>query len=263
MGGCALETWESGALLASMPRIPAVISMTTCKRHENMAAPLFMFGRIETLSVLVGLLARAAGIRWWFKTESHAAELTSGYYNLYNRDGYRPIARMLSRHNAILNFTCLEMSNKLRPKVELRNLSNRAGWMKNLEVAGENALARYDPVAYNQMLLNARPSNRDHPRSKLYGLTYLRLSKELMQQKYFDIFKAFVRKMHAILGQCPDPERYCYFIGSEPKIPLEVLLEATEPLEPYPWCKETDSSKSEVIAFLDYIIAIILRIYSD
>lgn len=52
-----------------------------------------------------------AGIHWWYKTESHAAELTSGYYNLFHRDGYRPIARMLSRHNALLNFTCLEMRN--------------------------------------------------------------------------------------------------------------------------------------------------------
>lgn len=52
-----------------------------------------------------------AGIHWWYKTENHAAELTSGYYNLNDRDGYRPIARMLSRHNAILNFTCLEMRN--------------------------------------------------------------------------------------------------------------------------------------------------------
>lgn len=52
-----------------------------------------------------------AGIHWWYNTKNHAAELTSGYYNLNDRDGYRPIARMLSRHNAILNFTCLEMRN--------------------------------------------------------------------------------------------------------------------------------------------------------
>lgn len=49
-------------------------------------------------------------MHWWYNCPSHAAELTAGYYNLYDRDGYRPIARMLSRHDgAILNFTCLEM----------------------------------------------------------------------------------------------------------------------------------------------------------
>lgn len=50
-----------------------------------------------------------SGIHWWYKDDSHAAELTSGFYNLKDRDGYRPIAKMLSRHYAIFNFTCLEM----------------------------------------------------------------------------------------------------------------------------------------------------------
>lgn len=57
------------------------------------------------------MLKQVAGIHWWYKSDSHAAELTSGFYNLNDRDGYRPIARMLSRHHAILNFTCLEMRN--------------------------------------------------------------------------------------------------------------------------------------------------------
>lgn len=61
------------------------------------------------------LINQVAGIHWWYNTESHAAELTSGYYNLRHRDGYRPIARMLSRHKAILNFTCLEMRNHEQP----------------------------------------------------------------------------------------------------------------------------------------------------
>ena len=52
---------------------------------------------------------KVSGIHWWYKHDSHAAELTAGYYNLNERDGYRPMARMLSRHDAVLNFTCLEM----------------------------------------------------------------------------------------------------------------------------------------------------------
>jgi len=46
-----------------------------------------------------------------YNHHSHAAELTAGYYNLFKRDGYRPIARMLSKHYGILNFTCLEMKD--------------------------------------------------------------------------------------------------------------------------------------------------------
>lgn len=76
------------------------------------------------------------------------------------------------------------------------------GWLESLEVAGENALARYDREAYNQILLNARPNGVNKygpPTLKMYGVTYLRLSDKLMQQTNFNIFKAFVRKMHANL----------------------------------------------------------------
>lgn len=72
--------------------------------------------------------------------------------------------------------------------------------MENLEVAGENALSRYDRAAYNQILLNARPNGvnrKGRPKLRMYGVTYLRLSDELMQKTNFDTFKTFVRKMHA------------------------------------------------------------------
>ena len=46
------------------------------------------------------------GIHWWYKTASHATELTAGFYNPANRDGYAPIAAMLKKHGVSLNFTC-------------------------------------------------------------------------------------------------------------------------------------------------------------
>lgn len=74
------------------------------------------------------------------------------------------------------------------------------GWTENIEVAGENALPRYDRTAYNQILLNCRPNgvSRDVPPIlKLTALTYLRLSEELLQRKNFKLFKTFVKKLHA------------------------------------------------------------------
>lgn len=35
--------------------------------------------------------------------------MTAGFYNPSNRDGYAPIAAMLSKHGVGLNFTCVEM----------------------------------------------------------------------------------------------------------------------------------------------------------
>jgi len=45
-------------------------------------------------------------------------------------------------------------------------------------------------------------------------------------------------------GYCPDPQNYNHVITplkpSAPKIPIEVLLEATKPIPPFPWLPETD-----------------------
>lgn len=74
------------------------------------------------------------------------------------------------------------------------------GWTEKIEVAGENALSRYDSTAYNQILLNVRPNgvNRNGPPIlKMAGLTYLRLSDDLLEEDNFKIFKIFVKKLHA------------------------------------------------------------------
>lgn len=66
-----------------------------------------MFAIKEPLLILIG--EQLSGIHWWYKTASHAAELTAGFYNPSNRDGYAPIAAMFKKHGAALNFTCVEL----------------------------------------------------------------------------------------------------------------------------------------------------------
>ncbi|GAV79953.1 LOW QUALITY PROTEIN: Glyco_hydro_14 domain-containing protein, partial [Cephalotus follicularis] len=220
----------------------------------------------------VKLAAKVSGIHWWYKADSHAAELTAGYYNLKDRDGYRPIARMLSRHHAILNFTCLEMRDteqsaeaKSGPQ-ELVQQVLSAGWRENIEVAGENALSRYDRAGYNQILLNARPNgvNREGPpKLRMFGVTYLRLSDDLLRERNFKIFNMFVKKMHADQEYCPDPQKYGHWLDSlersNPKFSMDELLEATKPLEPFPWNKETDMSVGGALAnLIDKLISIFI-----
>ncbi len=56
-----------------------------------------------------------AGVHWWFKSRAHAAELTAGYYNTRERDGYAELMAMLRRNNARLSFTCVEMRDCEHP----------------------------------------------------------------------------------------------------------------------------------------------------
>lgn len=156
------------------------------------------------------LAAKVSGIHWWYTDDSHSCELTSGYYNVKGRDGYRPVARMMYRHYGTLNFTCLEMRNS-EQSADARSAPEQlvqqvlsGGWAENVDVAGENALPRYDRTAYNQILLNVRPNGVNKngpPKYKMAGVTYLRLTDELFESKNFRIFKQFVKKMHADLAR--------------------------------------------------------------
>ena len=59
--------------------------------------------------------AKLAGVHWWWKTASHAAELTAGYYNTWFHDGYGDVMDVLARHHARASFTCVEMRDCEHP----------------------------------------------------------------------------------------------------------------------------------------------------
>eukprot|EP00249_Psilotum_nudum_P012655 c23904_g1_i1 orf=920-2638(+) len=68
--------------------------------------------RVLSLANLVfegtDIVVKISGVHWWYKTASHAAELTAGFYNSSNRDGYTPISRMLAKNNAGLKLVFME-----------------------------------------------------------------------------------------------------------------------------------------------------------
>lgn len=59
--------------------------------------------------------AKLAGVHWWFKSRAHAAELTAGYYNTRERNGYSPLMDVLKKYHTHLSFTCVEMRDCEHP----------------------------------------------------------------------------------------------------------------------------------------------------
>jgi beta-amylase len=141
--------WYSGKLLEHGDRVLA-------------AAESVFLGTGVTLS------AKVAGIHWHYGTRSHAAELTAGYYNTRHRDGYAPIARVLAKRGAVLNFKCMEMKDEQQPvhaacspEQLVRQMKAAAGGA-GVELAGENKLERYDGAAFAQVADTARGARRVH-----------------------------------------------------------------------------------------------------
>ncbi|TKY70754.1 Beta-amylase 3 [Spatholobus suberectus] len=143
----------------------------------------------------VTLSAKVAGIHWHYKARSHAAELTAGYYNTRFRDGYLPIAQMLAKHGVVFNFTCMEMRDGEQPEHancspeglvhQVKMATRTAG----AELAGENALERYDAGAFAQVLSTSNSG------SGLAAFTYLRMNKRLFEGDNWRHFVEFVKSV--------------------------------------------------------------------
>ncbi|XP_011023342.1 PREDICTED: beta-amylase 7 isoform X1 [Populus euphratica] len=150
------------------------------------------------------IAVKLSGIHWWYKTASHAAELTAGFYNPCNRDGYAAISAMLKKHKAALNFSCSELrmvdqqvdfAEALADPEGLVWQVLNAAWEVGIPIASENALPCHDRVTYNKILDKAKPSNDPDGRHFL-SFTHLRLSPLLMERQTFMEFERFVKRMH-------------------------------------------------------------------
>lgn len=150
------------------------------------------------------IASKLSGIHWWYKTASHAAELTAGFYNSSNRDGYAAIMSMFKKHEVAVNFRCAELG-MLEQHVDYSDgfadpdgLSWQvlnAAWDVCIPVSSENILPCHDRESYNNILERAKPFN-DPDGRHLFAFTYLRLSPLLMEPHNFIEFERYVKRMH-------------------------------------------------------------------
>ncbi|XP_058751973.1 beta-amylase 3, chloroplastic-like [Vicia villosa] len=145
----------------------------------------------------VKLSGKIAGIHWHYRSRSHAAELTAGYYNTRHTDGYLPIAKMFANHDVVFNFTCMEMKDREQPDHAncspegLVHQVKTATKQARIELAGENALERYDAGGYAQVLSTSMSDSG----SGLAAFTYLRMNKKLFEGDNWRHLVDFVRNM--------------------------------------------------------------------
>mmetsp|Transcript_16713 Transcript_16713/g.27925 ORF Transcript_16713/g.27925 Transcript_16713/m.27925 type:complete len:450 (+) Transcript_16713:51-1400(+) len=146
------------------------------------------------------LAVKVAGIHWWYLDDSHAAELTAGYYNIDGqKDIYYDLASMFTSNNATFDFTCLEMKDNEQPSeckcgpYELVQHTKQATKDNKGHYSGENALQRYDTTAYDTIKSQATSLNWN-----IDAMTYLRLTDDLMSGSNWDNFKHFVNDMNSM-----------------------------------------------------------------
>lgn len=140
----------------------------------------------------VTVAAKVAGLHWWEKHPSHAAECTAGYNVVNGNNMYQMFATMFDQLGVIFDFTCLEMTDYSQPSncdcgpQELVSETEQAAWNAGAGYAGENALNFYDSGGYSQV---------ESVSSGLRAFTYLRLGSDLMSGGNWSNFANFVQAM--------------------------------------------------------------------
>ena len=146
----------------------------------------------------LAIAGKVAGIHWWYNDNSHAAELTAGYYNTNSQNAYLNICKRFASYGARLDFTCLEMSGTDSScgstPANLVKQAYQAAGSAGIKKCGENALELCGSGGCNTSGFNQIVSQ-----SKSYGLTaftYLRLTRALVDDSTaYSQFKSFVSNM--------------------------------------------------------------------
>mmetsp|Transcript_12859 Transcript_12859/g.31792 ORF Transcript_12859/g.31792 Transcript_12859/m.31792 type:complete len:433 (+) Transcript_12859:750-2048(+) len=154
----------------------------------------------------VKVAAKVSGIHWWYGAPSHAAELTSGYYNTNGQDAYKRLAtKAMKPANAVFDFTCLEMFDQdycaSRPEQLVYQTLLAAKNASLAGYAGENALplcydSGCDENGFQQVLRNVQRLGT--PPTFVTQFTMLRLTDALLREPAYSQFRSFVERMLAL-----------------------------------------------------------------
>ncbi|ONK79920.1 uncharacterized protein A4U43_C01F11820 [Asparagus officinalis] len=112
------------------------------------------------------LVVKIPSVYWWYKTCSHAAELTAGFHNPTNQDGYSLVFDMLKKHSVTIKYvfsgpqaSSLENDDALADQEGLTWQVLNSAWDRGLNVAGQSVLHCHDREACIKVLETAKPRN--------------------------------------------------------------------------------------------------------
>ncbi|KAL3505788.1 hypothetical protein ACH5RR_031170 [Cinchona calisaya] len=134
-------------------------------------------------------------IQSWYKTRSHPAELTAGFYNTVNRDGYEGIIEMFSRNSCKIILPGMDLEDEHQPKETLSSpellikqiISNCR--KQGVQISGQNVMISGSPRGFEQIKNNLVGENA------VDLFTYQRMGASFFSPEHFPSFTEFVRNL--------------------------------------------------------------------
>lgn len=168
-------SWYSGLLVRHADRILSLASSA--------------FGDSE-----VAISGKVPLVHQWYKTRSHPAELTAGFYNTQNRDGYEAIAEVFAQHSCKMILPGMDLSDEGQRQESLSSPEQLLGqiWSAckkhGVEVSGENssdvACGGFEQIRKHLSGVDAA-----------HAFFYQRMGAYFFSPEHFPSFTQFVRSM--------------------------------------------------------------------
>ncbi|KAK9052867.1 hypothetical protein SSX86_029497 [Deinandra increscens subsp. villosa] len=154
----------------------------------------------------IQIVIKIPSVYWWYKSTSHAAELTTGYYNPANHDGYSALFAVLKQWSVTVKFICsgLHLSSDVNhealadPKGWIWQVLN-SGWDQDLTLAGQSSLLYYDKELLMRLVETAKPIN-DPDHHQFAFFTFQPPSPLVERTTCFSELKHFIQCMHGIVS---------------------------------------------------------------
>lgn len=174
--------WYSGMLLLHGERI--------CREAET------IFRGTE-----VNISAKVAAIHGHYTADFHPLELTAGYYNASNGNGYLPITRMLSKYGFGMCCSCFEVQGSVdnkknpdgSPEGFLRQLL-LAARLFDIPVEGQNFSSNLNDAAFEQVLKMSK-FYTDGIEKRPFSFNFVRMDGKMFGPRFWVRFTRFVRQM--------------------------------------------------------------------
>ncbi|KAF8387922.1 hypothetical protein HHK36_026584 [Tetracentron sinense] len=135
----------------------------------------------------------------WYKTRSHASELTAGFYNTVNRDGYDTVAEMFARHSCTMILPGMDLSDEYQPQGSLSSPELLLAQIKTacrkhgVQVSGENSSVFGAPGVFDQIKKHLSEEN-----VVVDSFTYQRMGAYFFSPEHFPSFTQFFRSLNQL-----------------------------------------------------------------
>lgn len=146
--------------------------------------------------VPISICGKVPLVHSWYRTKSHPSELTTGFYNTVNRDGYAAVVEMFAKHSCQIILPGMDLSDNQQPNESLSSpellLAQITSCCRKhgVEILGQNSMVANSSNGFEQIKKNLSGEK------EMSLFTYQRMGADFFSPEHFPSFTLFVRNLN-------------------------------------------------------------------